>query len=69
MEHKLLSLISLNGSRHSHAIQSCSHSCKFTNLIEEQRPDQSAFLKSSGSKALQIRFIDWQMGGEWENGI
>ena len=55
--------------RHSEAIQSCSLTCQFTNLIEEERPDQSAFLKSSGSKALQIRFMDWQIGGEWQNGI
>ena len=53
--------------RHSEAIQSCSLTCQFTNLIEEQRPNQSAFLKSSGSKALQLRFMDWR--GEWQNGF
>ena len=53
--------------RHSETIQSCSLTCQFTNLIEEHRPDQSAFLKSSGSKALQMRFMDWQIGGELQN--
>ena len=61
MEHK-----STTTDRHSDAIQSCSVTCQFTNLIEEQRPDQLDFLKSSDSKALQIRLMDWQNGiEEW----
>ena len=61
--------VSVITGRHSDAIQSCSISCQFTNLIEEQRTDQSAFLKSNGSKVLQIRFVDLQIEGEWQNGI
>ena len=38
--------VSVITGRHSDAIQSCSLSCQLTNLIEEQIPDQSAFLKS-----------------------
>ena len=68
MEHESL-IVSVITGIHSDAIQSCSISCQFTNLIEEQRPDQSAFLKSSGSKALHIWFVDLQIGGEWQNGI
>ena len=44
MEHKSLRVLLITD-RHSEAIQSCSLTCQFTNLIEEQRPDQSAFLK------------------------
>ena len=58
MEHRSLR-VSMITERHSDAIQPCTLSCQYTNLIEEQRPDESAFLKSSGSKALQIWFMDW----------
>ena len=68
MEHKSFR-VSMITVRHSDAIQSGSLTCQFTNSIEEQRPDISAFLNSSGSKALHIRFMDGQTGGEWENGI
>ena len=53
MEHKSLG-VSMITDRLSDAINLCSLTCQFTHLIEEQRPDQSAFLKSSDSKALQF---------------
>ena len=68
MEHKSLR-DSMITDRLSDAIQSCSLTAQLTNLIDEQRPHQSAFFKLSGSKALQIWFMDWQIGGEWQNGI
>ena len=68
MKHKSLRL-SIITDRRSDAIQSCCHTCQFINLIEEQRPDQSTFFKSIGSKELQMRLMDCQIGGEWENGI
>ena len=68
MEHNSLR-VSMITDRHSEVIQLCSLTCQFTNLIEAHRLDQSAFLKSTGSKALQIRFMDWQIGGEWQNGL
>ena len=68
MEHKSIRVSGITG-RHSDAIQPCSLSCQFSNLIEEQIPDQLVFLKSSGLKALQIRFVDFQIGREWQNRI
>ena len=68
MEHKSLR-VSMISDRHSDAIQPCNLTYQFTNLIEEQRRDRSTFLKSSGSKALHIWFMDWQIGGEWVNVI
>ena len=68
MEHKSIRVSMITDS-HSDAIHLCSLTCQFTNLIEEQRTGKSTFLKSSGSEALQIRFMDWQIEGEWQNGI
>ena len=64
MKHKSLR-VSMIKDRHSDA----SLTCHFTNLIEEQKPDQSAFLKSSGSTALQIRFMDWQIEESGKTGL
>ena len=53
VEHKLRR-VSIITESYFEGIHSCSNAFQFTDLIEAHRPDQSVFLKTSGSKVLHV---------------
>ena len=73
MEHKSLRVLMITDI-HSDAIQSCSLTCQFTNLLIDYRgtktgPISFIEIKWFKDEALQIWLMDLQIGGEWQNGI